>query len=195
MAHLHHERAALTEAEHAQQPPLPAFPEAAGIVVFFGTAAALMLQANLLKSLAVWQICLVGAILMVMLGVLRPKEAGQAIPLSMLLLIVGSFAMAGALSGTGAGDLIGSLIARLTRKVNNNYAIGFFFFFFPFMLAQLMSNRGAMLLFFPIACAAANQLGGNPGGLIILIEAGALRAFMTPTAVRVLSFASRQFIR
>ena len=139
-----------------------------------------MLQASVLKSIAVWQICLVGAILMVMLGVLRPKEAGQAIPLSMLLLIIGSFAMAGALSGTGAGDLIGSLIARLTRKVNNNYAIGFLFFFFPFVLAQLMSNRGAMLLFFPIACAAANQLGGNPCGLVILIEAGALTAFMTP---------------
>lgn len=162
------------------RPPLPAFSEAAGIAVFFGTAAALMLQASVLKSIAVWQICLVGAILMVMLGVLRPKEAGQAIPLSMLLLIIGSFAMAGALSGTGAGDLIGSLIARLTRKVNNNYAIGFLFFFFPFVLAQLMSNRGAMLLFFPIACAAANQFGGNPCGLVILIEAGALTAFMTP---------------
>ena len=118
--------------------------------------------------------------IMVLLGVLKPKEAGQAIPLSMLLLIIGSLAMAGALSGTGAGDLIGGLIAGLVRKVNNNYVIGFLFFFFPFALAQLMSNRGAMLLFFPIACAAANQLGGDPRGLLILIEAGALTAFMTP---------------
>jgi len=163
-----------------ERPPLPAFSEAAGIVVFFAAAAALMLQAGVLKALAVWQICLVGAVLMIVLGVLKPKEAGQAIPLSMLLLIIGSLAMAGALSGTGAGDLIGSLIARLVRKVNNNYVIGLLFFFFPFALAQLMSNRGAMLLFFPIACAAANQIGGDPCGLLILIEAGALTAFMTP---------------
>ena len=163
-----------------ERPPLPAFSEAAGIVVFFAAAAALMLQAGVLKALAVWQICLVGAVLMIVLGVLKPKEAGQAIPLSMLLLIIGSLAMAGALSGTGAGDLIGSLIARLVRKVNNKYVIGFLFFFFPFALAQLMSNRGAMLLFFPIACAAANQIGGDPCGLLILIEAGALTAFMTP---------------
>lgn len=168
------------KAVQGERPPLPAFSEAAGIVVFFGTAAALMLQASVIKALAVWQICLVGAILMAVLGVLRPKEAGQAIPISMLLLIIGSLAMAGALSGTGAGDLIGSLIARLTHKVNSNYIIGFLFFFFPFALAQLMSNRGAMLLFFPIACAACNQIGGDPRGLVILIEAGALTAFMTP---------------
>ena len=165
---------------HRERLPLPVFSETAGIVVFFGTAVALMLQASVLNFLAVWQICLVGAVLMVVLGVLRPKEAGQAIPLSMMLLIIGSLAMAGALSGTGAGDLIGGLIAKLVRKVNNNYLIGFLFFFFPFILAQLMSNRGAMLLFFPIACAAGNQLGGNPCGLVILIEAGALTAFMTP---------------
>ena len=169
-----------SEAANAQRPPLPAFSEAAGIVVFFGTAAALMLQASLLRALAVWQICLVGAVLMVLLGVLKPREAGQAIPVSMLLLIIGSLAMAGALSGTGAGDLIGGFIAGLVRKANNSYAVGFLFFFFPFALAQLMSNRGAMLLFFPIACAAANQLGGDPRGLVILIEAGALTAFMTP---------------
>ena len=117
---------------------------------------------------------------MVLLGVLKPREAGQAIPVSMLLLIIGSLAMAGALSGTGAGDLIGGFIAGLVRKANNSYAVGFLFFFFPFALAQLMSNRGAMLLFFPIACAAANQLGGDPRGLVILVEAGALTAFMTP---------------
>lgn len=162
------------------RPPLPTFSETAGIVVFFGTAVALMLQASMIKFLAVWQICLVGAVLTVMLGVLKPKEAEQSIPLSMLLLIIGSLAMAGALSGTGAGDLIGGLIAGLVRKVNNNYVIGFLFFFFPFALAQLMSNRGAMLLFFPIACAAGNQLGGDPSGLVILVEAGALTAFMTP---------------
>ena len=160
--------------------PLPAFSEAAGIVVFFGTAVALMLQSGALRFLAVWQICLIGAVLMVLLGVLKPQEAGRAIPMSMLLLIIGSLAMAGSLSGTGAGDLIGGLIAGLVRKANSNYVIGVLFFFFPFVLAQLMSNRGAMLLFFPIACAAGNQLGGDPRGLLILVEAGALAAFMTP---------------
>ena len=161
----------------AEKKALPAFSEIAGIVIFFGTAVALMLQANVLKSLAIWQICLIGAVLMVICGVLKPKEAGKAIPVSMLLLVVGALAMAGALSGTGAGDWIGGGIAKVVEKVNNNY-----FFVIPFVLTQFMSNRGAMLIFIPIAIATCHKVGGDPRGLIILIQAAALTAFMTPMA-------------
>lgn len=166
----------------AEKKALPAFAEIAGIVVFFGTAVALMLQANVLKSLAIWQICLIGAVLTIICGVLKPKEAAKSIPLSMLLLIVGALAMAGALSGTGAGDWIGGGIAKLVAKVNNNYVVGFIFFVVPFVLTQFMSNRGAMLIFIPIAIATCYQIGGDPRGLIILIQAGALTAFLTPMA-------------
>ena len=166
--------------ESTATPPLSAFSEVAGIVIFFATAVALMLQTGILNFLAVWQICLVGAVLMVLFGVLRPKEACEAIPLSMLLLVVGALAMASAFSVTGAGDLIGRLIAGLVSSVSNNYLVGFVFFLFPFLLAQFMSNRGAMLIFFPIAIATCYQIGGDPRGLVILIEAGALTAFMTP---------------
>ena len=174
--------AARTAGSEAQKDAerLPAFSEVAGIAIFFGTALALMLQTYVLKSLAIWQICLTGAVLMVVCGVLRPAEAGRAIPVSMLLLIVGALAMSGALSGTGAGDLIGGAIAGIVEKADNNYVIGFIFFIFTFVLALFMSNRGAMLIFFPIAIAACHRIGGDPRGLMILIEAGALTAFMTP---------------
>ena len=168
------------ERADAGRTPLSAFPEIAGRVIFFGTALALMLQATVFPSLAIWQICLAGAVLMILCGVLKPREACEAVPLSMLLLIVGALAMSGALARTGAGGLIGGVIARLVVLVRNNYAVGLIFFFFPFLLAQFMSNRGAMLIFFPIAIAACHQLGGDPRGLLILIEAGALTAFMTP---------------
>ena len=145
----------------AEKKALPAFSEIAGIVIFFGTAVALMLQANVLKSLAIWQICLIGAVLMV---------------------ICGALAMAGALSGTGAGDWIGGGIAKVVEKVNNNYVVGLIFFVIPFVLTQFMSNRGAMLIFIPIAIATCHKVGGDPRGLIILIQAAALTAFMTPMA-------------
>lgn len=168
--------------EGAAKAALPAFAEIAGIVIFFATAVALMLQANVLKALQIWQICLIGAVLMVICGTLKPKEAMKSIPISMLLLIVGALAMAGALSATGAGDLIGGGIAKLVSAVNNNYIVGLIFFVIPFILTQFMSNRGAMLIFIPIAIATCYKIGGNPVGLIILIQAGALTAFMTPMA-------------
>ena len=156
--------------------------EVAGIVIFFGTALALMLQASVLKSVQIWQICMIGAVLMVMFNVLKPREAVQSIPLSMLFLVVGALAMSGALSATGAGDLIGGIIANVVNKLNNNYLIGFIFFIVPFILTQFMSNRGTMLIFIPIAIATCHNVGGNPVGLIILIQAGCLTAFMTPMA-------------
>lgn len=161
---------------------LPALAEFAGIVIFFGTAICLMLQASILKSLQVWQICLVGAVLMVIFGTLKPQEAVRAVPLSMLFLVVGALAMSGALSATGAGDLIGGYISRIATALNNNYLVGFIFFLVPFILTQFMSNRGTMLIFIPIAIATCHNVGGNPVGLIILIQAACLTAFMTPMA-------------
>lgn len=161
---------------------LPPVAEVAGIVVFFVTALGLMLQASVLKSLQIWQICLMGAVLMVMFGTLKPKEAAQSVPLSMLFLVVGALAMSGALSATGAGDWIGGYISKLVTVLNNNYLIGLIFFIVPFVLTQFMSNRGTMLIFIPIAIATCYNVGGNPVGLIILIQAGCLTAFMTPMA-------------
>lgn len=171
-----------SQKETAARKPLPAFAEVAGIVIFFGVAIALMLQANVLKMVQIWQICIIGAVLMIIFGVLKPREALQSIPVSMLLLIVGALAMAGALSATGTGDFIGGGIAKIVTAVNNNYIVGLIFFVVPFILTQFMSNRGAMLIFIPIAIATCYQNGGDPRGLIILIQAGALTAFMTPMA-------------
>lgn len=166
----------------AAQAELPAVAEIAGIVIFFGTALCLMLQASILKSLTIWQICLVGAVLMVMFGVLKPKEAVNSVPLSMLFLVVGALAMSGALSATGAGELIGGVISNVVKTLNNNYLVGLIFFIVPFILTQFMSNRGTMLIFIPIAIATCYNVGGNPVGLIILIQAACLTAFMTPMA-------------
>lgn len=171
-----------SEKKQAEKAPLPLVSEIAGIVIFFGTALALMLQASVLKDVQIWQICLIGAVLMIMFNTLKPKEALKAIPVSMLLLVVGALAMAGALSATGAGDWIGGGISKLVLALNNNYLIGLIFFIVPFVLTQFMSNRGAMLIFIPIAIATCYKVGGNPVGLIILIQAGALTAFMTPMA-------------
>ena len=66
--------------------------------------------------------------------------------------------------------------------LNNNYLVGLIFFIVPFILTQFMSNRGTMLIFIPIAIATCYNVGGNPVGLIILIQAACLTAFMTPMA-------------
>lgn len=166
---------------------LPQAQETAAIIIFFADAVALMFAQQL--HLANWQITVIGALLMVIFRVLKPKEATNAIPMSMLLLIVGALAMSGALSATGAGELIGNAIASFAQSVGgNSYIIGFVFFIVPFVLTQFMQNRGVMVIFHPIAIATCASMGANPSGLMILIQAACLSAFMTPMATAAIPY-------
>lgn len=167
--------------------PLKPFQEYAGILIFFLDAIALMFAQNL--GLQNWQITVLGALAMVVFGVLKPREATGALPMSMLLLIVGALAMSGALSATGAGELIGGYISNLVAAVNgNSYIVGFIFFIVPFALTQVMQNRGTMLIFHPIAIATCAAIGASPVGLMIIIQAACLSAFMTPMATAAIPY-------
>lgn len=167
--------------------PLKPFQEYAGIIIFFADALALMFAQTL--GLQNWEITVIGALAMVVFGVLKPREATGALPMSMLLLIVGALAMSGALSSTGAGELIGGYISNLVAAVNgNSYIVGFIFFIVPFMLTQVMQNRGTMLIFHPIAIATCAAIGANPVGLMIVIQAACLSAFMTPMATAAIPY-------
>ena len=164
-----------------EKEPLKPFQKIAGLVIFCADALALMFAGTI--GLENWEITVIGAILMVLFGVLKPKEATASIPMSMLLLIVGALAMSGALSSTGAGDLIGGAIANVVEAVNgNSYIVGAIFFIVPFIMTQVMQNRGVMMIFHPIAIATCASIGGNPVGLMILVQAACLSAFMTPMA-------------
>ena len=161
--------------------PLKELSEYAGIIIFFGDALGLMFASKIGHQN--WQITMIGALLMVAFGVLKPKEAVQSVPWSMLLLIVGALGLSGALSATGAGKLIGDHIASVVQAVNgNSYIVGAIFFIIPFLMTQVMQNRGTMLIFHPIAIATCASIGGDPRGLMILVQAACLSAFMTPMA-------------
>lgn len=172
------------------QQPLPAFQEKCGYIIFIAVTVALILQRQISGVMAsalgagleTWQICFIGALLVVMAGVLKPKEATDAMPVWMYLLLVGSLTMGGALQATGAGDVIGNGLAGVVGKLGNQYLIGMVFFIVPFLLTQFMQNRTVMMVFIPIAILACKSMGANPVGVIILVQAACLTAFMTPMA-------------
>jgi len=160
--------------------PLSPFKERAGYIVFILTTLALIFQAQL--KIDTWVICLTGAVAMVLFGVLTEKEAIGSINWSMAFLIVGSFSMGGALTETGAGEVIGSVLASFANRISNPYIIGFVFFIVPFLLTQVMMNRTVMIIFIPIAILACKAMNANPVGIIILVQSACLSSFMTPMA-------------
>ena len=149
--------------------PLSPFKEKAGYTIFILTTAALILQPQL--KIETWVICITGALAMVLFGVLTEKEAIAAINWPMAFLFAGALCMGGALTETGAGEVIGGILANFANKLNN-----------PTSLTQVMMNRTVMVIFIPIAILACKAMGANPIGIIILVQNACSSSFMTPMA-------------
>ncbi len=159
---------------------LSPFKERAGYIIFILTTLALLFQPQL--KIATWVICLTGALAMVLFGVLSEKEAIASINWPMAFLFVGALAMGGALTETGAGEVVGGILGNFANSLKSPYLIGFVFFIVPFLLTQIMMNRTVMIIFIPIAILACKAMGANPVGVIILVQAACLSSFMTPMA-------------
>lgn len=168
------------ESRQDKREPLSPFKERAGYVIFILTTVALIFQPQL--KLPIWVICITGALAMVVFGVLSEKEAISAINWPMAFLFVGALSMGGALTETGAGEVVGSILANFANKISNPYMIGFVFFIVPFLLTQVMMNRTVMIIFIPIAILACKAMNANPVGIIILVQVACLSSFMTPMA-------------
>lgn len=171
---------AALETRKDNKAPLSPFKERTGYIIFILTTLALILQPQL--KIETWVICLTGVLSMVLFGVLSEKEAIASINWPMAFLFVGALSMGGALTETGAGEVIGGILADFAGSINNPYIIGFVFFIVPFLLTQVMMNRTVMIIFIPIAILACKAMGANPVGIIILVQAACLSSFMTPMA-------------
>ena len=151
-----------------------------GIAIFFITIIALIFSAQLGQP--TWFIALAGSLLMVLFGVVDQKTALRDIPWDMLMLFVGALALGTALTNTGAGEMIGNTLAAAVGGTHNSYVLGALFFIIPFVLTQFMLNRAVSAVFVPICLLTCASLGANPIGLILLVNAGSLTAFLTPMA-------------
>ena len=169
----------------AERKPLSKLQEIAGVTIFSVTLLLLILGGTL--GLTSWKISLIAALLMLLFGILKEREAILSMNLPIAFIYVGAMAMANALTNTGAGNIIGDLLANIVGGTRNSYVIGYLFFFVTFCLTQLMFNSGVMSIFIPIALLTCQSLGGNPIGLILLVYSAALTAFLTPMATPAIS--------
>lgn len=162
------------------QAVLPPFQEKCGYIIFFLVTLGLLFSTQLNQP--AWAICTVGALAMVVTGVLKPKEAVQAMPIWVYLLFVGSIGMANALSATGAGAAIGDLLAKCAGGTRSSLLLYALFFIIPYVATQFMFNRTTMMILYPIVIQVCLSLGANPIGPVIVVQAAAFAAFLTPMA-------------
>ncbi len=159
---------------------LSKFSDIAGVVIF--VAVILGFIFNKAVGFPTWFLAFSGVMLMVICGTLTKQEAIKAIPVDICMLFVGANTMATALVATGTADWIGALISNAVGSNANTFVLHAVFFIVPFVITQFMQNQSVMNVFAPIALIACGALGADPRGCLILIAAGALTAYMTPSA-------------
>ncbi|MCI7814174.1 MAG: SLC13 family permease [Lachnospiraceae bacterium] len=122
----------------------------------------------------------VGAVILVLTGVLSEKEALNSIDLKVVLLFGGSLSLAKALDTTGAGTLIADKIVGLLGTDPNPIILLLVIFIVTCTLTNFMSNTATTALMVPIAVSLANGLGADPRAVVIATVIAGSCAYATP---------------
>jgi di/tricarboxylate transporter len=120
-----------------------------------------------------------GSAMLMLTGCLRPREAYQAIDLSLVSLLAGSLGLGLAIEKTGLTSVVAVGLSALT-SVAGPFAILVAFFLVSVAISELMSNSGTVALIGPIAVAAGAELHINPMALLAAVTFGSSAAFAMP---------------
>lgn len=121
-----------------------------------------------------------GAILLVLTGVLTEKQALASIDLKVVFLFGGSLSLATALENTGAGTLVADTIVAALGENPNPLVILLVVFVVGCTLTNFMSNTATTALMLPIATSLAQSLGADPSSVVVATVIACSCAYATP---------------
>ncbi|MBN1568013.1 MAG: SLC13 family permease [Acidobacteria bacterium] len=124
---------------------------------------------------------LVGAVVMILSGVLKTDEGYRAIEWKAVIMVGGLLSLGTALGKSGAADLISQSFLHLLVPLGNA-ALPAGFFLISMIMAQIISGAATTVLITPIALSAASQMGVSVYPVIMMIVLGASSAFLTPVS-------------
>ena len=157
---------------------VPKWKQVISLVVLIVVIMAMIFEVEIGISIQV-SAC-IGAVFLVLTGVLSEKEALQSIDLKVVLLFGGSLSLAKALDITGAGNLIADKIVGLLGDNPNPIVLLLVIFIVTCALTNFMSNTATTALMIPIAVSLANNLGADPRAVVIATVIAGSCAYATP---------------
>jgi di/tricarboxylate transporter len=120
-----------------------------------------------------------GAVALVMVGGLSPRQAYGAVEWRVVLLLAGALALGTALEKTGLAG-IGAEVLVGWLGPYGPMALVAAFYLITALLTETMSNNATVALLAPIAIVAAESVGMDPRGLLFAVTFAASASFMTP---------------
>ncbi len=124
----------------------------------------------------------IGAVLLILFGVLSEMEAISSIHGPTMFLFIGVLPLSDALKMTGAADVVASLMRTLLGNTTNPYIIMAVLFVVPLILTQVMSNIAAVAVFVPLVCSVAVSIGIDPRAGVMAVLIASCTFILTPMA-------------
>lgn len=121
-----------------------------------------------------------GALALILTGVISEKEALKAIDLKTIFLFGGTLSLAAALEKTGAGELIANKVIGALGSHPSPYILTFVVFILCCIMTNFMSNTATTALMVPICLSIAQGMGADPRAVLMACVIGGSCAYATP---------------
>ena len=122
----------------------------------------------------------IGAILLILTGVISEKNALKSIDLKTIFLFGGTLSLAKALEVTGAGELIADKVVGALGENPSPVLFTFVVFILCCIMTNFMSNTATTALLVPICVSIAQGMGADPRAVLMACVIGGSCAYATP---------------
>lgn len=122
---------------------------------------------------------MVGALLMVVLGILKPKEAYNAVEWKVIFMMAGVLSMGTALEKTGGATLIADFIQNTFGQYNAQITLSLIYFI-TFISTNLISSKATAALMAPIVISLSQAMQISERPLLVAVMFACSLTFMTP---------------
>ncbi|WP_425443130.1 SLC13 family permease [Spirulina major] len=146
------------------------------IAVAIGLGVVLSAAFNLFPILVS---ALLGVVLMVLTGCLKPGEIYGAVRWDIIFLLAGLIPLGIAMEASGTTQWIATHLLAISQNFSS-YGILVLFYLATALLTEILSNNAAVLLMLPIAVEVSQTLSLNPYAFMFAVMFAASNSYMTP---------------
>lgn len=122
----------------------------------------------------------IGAILLILTGVISEKQAIKSIDMQTIFLFGGTLSLAKALEVTGAGEKIAEVVIGLIGDNASPFLLLVVVFVLSCVMTNFMSNTATTALLVPISISIAQGMGADPSAVVMATVIGGSCAYATP---------------
>ena len=157
---------------------VPRWKQILSLVVLIATILGMIFEKQTGISLAVAG-C-IGALVLVVTGVLTEKQAYKAIDSQTIFIFGGTLALAKALEMTGAGKLVADQVIGLLGNNSSPFMLLVVVFILSVVMTNFMSNTATVALLVPVSLSIAAGMGADPRAVLMATVIGSSCAYATP---------------